>query len=320
MTTSRMTAFVQELRCGMVQRDGAAFNDGQVLEAYISHRDQTALADLVLRHGPMVWGVCRRVLSNHHDAEDAFQATFLVLVRKAASIVPREMVANWLYGVAHQTALKARATAAKRKGRERQVATMPEPAAIDQNLQPDLQPLLDDELSRLPDKYRVLIVLCDLEGKTRKEAARQLGVPEGTVAGRLARARTMLARRLTQRGITLTSGALALLSQSVGSADVPLALISSTIKVATLVAVGQAAAAGAISVKVAALTEGVIKAMFITKLMKATAVLVLAVVVAGSGGFTYWAQAEEPGQPAGQSATPRSAPKKPRTRRCCKSK
>src|SRR5207247_5877772 len=131
----------------------------------------------------MFWCVCRRILRNYHDAEDAFQATFLVFVRKAASILPRGMVANWLYGVAHQTALKARATVAKRAGREKQVATMPEPQSRGQasgvraQQWQDLQPWLDEELSRLPDKYRAVLVVCDLEGKTRKEAAEQLRVP-----------------------------------------------------------------------------------------------------------------------------------------------
>src|SRR5207248_1960127 len=198
-------------------------------------------------------------------AEDAFQATFLVLVRKAASVVPRALVANWLYGVAHRTALKARATAARRKGRERQVAEMPEPAVTEQDLWRDLQPLLDEELSRLPDKYRAVIVLCDLEGKTRKEAARQLACPEGTVAGRLARARVMLAKRLAQRGVTLSGGALAVvLSEKVASAGVPTSVVSSTIKAASLFAAGQTA--DVISAKVAALTEGVVKAMFVTKI------------------------------------------------------
>src|SRR6516225_9442119 len=108
----------------------ADLTDGQLLENYLSRRDEAAVAALVRRHGPMVWGVCRRIARNHHDAEDAFQATFLVLVRKAASVVPREMVGNWLYGVARQTALKSRATAAKRQARERQVQQMPEPAAV----------------------------------------------------------------------------------------------------------------------------------------------------------------------------------------------
>src|SRR5262249_12112875 len=168
MATSQMSEVMRHLRRAVLLRDGAGRTDGQLLEDYISGRDGAALAALVRRHGPMVWGVCRRVLRDYHDAEDAFQATFLVLARKAASVVPRGMVANWLYGVAHQTALKARATAAKRGARERQVSRMPEPAATEHDLWHDLRPLLDQELSRLPDRYRVAIVLCDLEGKTRK--------------------------------------------------------------------------------------------------------------------------------------------------------
>src|SRR5712691_3461796 len=209
MATSEMSEVIQHLRRAVLLRDGAGLTDGQLLEGFITRHEEAGLAALVRRHGPMVWGVCRRVLHNHHDAEDAFQATFLVLVRKAASIVPGEMVANWLYGVAHQTALKARATTARRRARERQVKEMPEPQVVEQDLWPDLQSLLDQELSRLPDKYRVPIVLCDLEGKTYKEAARQLGVPEGTVAGRLARARTMLAKRLARHGLAVSGGALA---------------------------------------------------------------------------------------------------------------
>src|SRR4051794_9442977 len=158
-----MSEVIQHLRRAMLLRGGAGLTDGQLLEGFISRRDGAALEALVQRHGPMVWGVCRRVLRNEHDAEDAFQATFLVLVRKAASIASTELLANWLYGVAHRTALKARATAARRKGREKQVAEMPEPAVAEQHLWGDLQPLLDAELSRLPDKYRVVVVLCDLE-------------------------------------------------------------------------------------------------------------------------------------------------------------
>src|SRR5262249_25538048 len=159
-------------------------------------RDDNALATLVRRHAPMVWGVCRRLLHNHHDAEDAFQATFLVLVRKAAD-VPRQAVANWLYGVARQTAGRPRATAAKAGGRETQVVDMPEPSVAEVR-DADLQGFLDEELSRLPDYYRSVIVLCDLEGMTRRDAARQLAIPEGSVASRLARARALLAKRLTQ--------------------------------------------------------------------------------------------------------------------------
>src|SRR5438445_3916328 len=152
MATSRISGVIQHLRRAVLLQEGAGLSDGQLLEDFVRRRDEAALAVLVRRHGPMVWGVCRRVLRNLHDAEDAFQATFLVLVRKAASVVPRQMVANWLYGVAHQTALKARATTVKRRAREKQVATMPEPAVERQDLWDDLRSLLDQELSRLPDK------------------------------------------------------------------------------------------------------------------------------------------------------------------------
>jgi RNA polymerase sigma factor (sigma-70 family) len=283
--TSQLSEVILHLRRTVLLRDGAGLTDGQLLTDYISRRDEAALAALVHRHGPMVWGVCRRVLHDYHDAEDAFQATFLVLVRRAASVASRELLANWLYGVAHQTALKVRATVAKRKERERQVTEMPEPAVAESDLWRDLQPLLDDELSRLPDKYRSVIVLCELEGKTRKEAARQLGCPEGTVGGWLARARVMLAKRLTKRGVALSGGVFAaVLSQKAG-AGVPPSLVSSTIKAANLLAAGQAATTGAISVKVAALTEGVLKSMLLTKLKVAAAVvLVAAVTLAVAGG------------------------------------
>jgi RNA polymerase sigma factor (sigma-70 family) len=283
MANHKTSEVIQHL-CRAVQlQDRAGMTDGQLLECFLARRDAAAFAALVRRHAPMVWGVCRRVLNNHHDAEDAFQATFLVLVRKASSVEPREMVANWLYGVANQTALKARSVAAKRKGRERQVVEMPEPAIEEQDVWLDLQPLLDQELSRLPDKYRGPIVLCDLEGKTRKEAAHQLGWPEGTVAGRLAIARKMLARRLAQRGVGLSGAALAaVLSARSASASALPALVGSTIKAASLLAAGRAA--GVISVKVAALAEGVLKAMFVTKIKSGLAVvLVVGLALGGIG-------------------------------------
>src|SRR5262249_10640224 len=153
--------------------------------------------------------------------------------RKAAAVVPRDMVANWLYGVAHQTALKARATTAKRRAREKQGTAMPEPAARQQQLG-DLQHLLDQELGRLPDKYRAVIVLCDLGGKTRKEAAQHFRLPEGTVATRLATARAMLAKRLARSGLAVSGAALAAaLAPTVASAGVPASVASSTIKAAS---------------------------------------------------------------------------------------
>src|SRR6516162_5588479 len=141
MATNPMSGFIQRLRRTLFVRDRAGLTDGQLLTDYLSGLEETSLAALVHRHGPMVWGVCRRVLRNYHDAEDAFQATFLVLVRKAAALESRELLANWLYGVAHQTALKARATAAKRNERERQMTEMPEPAVADPGIWRDLQPL-----------------------------------------------------------------------------------------------------------------------------------------------------------------------------------
>jgi RNA polymerase sigma factor (sigma-70 family) len=174
-----MNKVVKHLRLAVLAAGEADLTDGQLLDAFVSRRDEAAVAALVRRHGPMVWGTVRRILRNDPDAEDAFQATFLVLVRKAASVRPREMVGNWLHGVARRTALKAKAVAAKRQAREKHVSAMPEPAApAPPDLWHDLQPLLDQELSRLPDKYRVAIILCDLQGKARKQVAGQLQVPE----------------------------------------------------------------------------------------------------------------------------------------------
>jgi RNA polymerase sigma factor (sigma-70 family) len=178
---------VRHLHRTIFAKDESGLTDGELLGHFLEHQDEAAVTALVHRHGPMVWGVCRRMFRNHHDAEDAFQATFLVLVRKAGSVRQREMVGNWLYGVAHQTAMKARATTGKRRRREQQVMAMPEVQAPEPDAAYELAPFLDQELSRLPDKYRVAIVLCDLEGKTRKEAARQLSLSEGTLAGRLTR-------------------------------------------------------------------------------------------------------------------------------------
>src|SRR5262245_33379547 len=145
MTTSQTNKLVGHLRTVALAADGAGLNDRQLLESFLSRGDEAAFAVLVRRHGPMVWGVCRRVLRSHHDAEDAFQATFLVLVRKAASIASRDLLANWLYGVAFKTAIKARAATVRQHSRERQVIEMPEPEVVDHNVCRDLQPLLDQE-------------------------------------------------------------------------------------------------------------------------------------------------------------------------------
>jgi RNA polymerase sigma factor (sigma-70 family) len=295
MATKQLRAVTETLRRATLAQEFAGLTDGQLLERYIQTREEAVFAALLHRHGAMVWGVCRRVLREDEDAEDAFQATFLVLVRKAASVVPREKVGNWLYGVARQTALYARATTARRRSREKQVSVMPEPA-VQQDPWDDLQPLLDLELGRLPDKYREVIVLCDLQGKTRKEAAQHFQLPEGTVATRLATARTMLAKRLSRQGLPVTGTVLAtLLVRNAASASVPLSVTSSTIEAATLFAAGQAAAGGVLSLQVVALAEGVMKTMLLSKLKITTAVLVaVAILGVAASGLTRQSPADKP--------------------------
>lgn len=286
MPMTSLHQMVQHLRRAVLLADGAGLTDGQLLERFLSQRDAAALAVLVRRHGAMVWSVCRRLLPNHHDAEDAFQATFLVLVRRAASIVPREMLPNWLYGVARQTALKARATAARRKVRERQLAVLPEPEVGEPDPRPDWRAWLDQELSHLPEKYRIAIILCDLEGKTGKEAAQQLGWPEGTVTGRLSRGRAILAKRLRRRGLEVSGGTLvAAGTAKTASACVPASVMSATIQAASAMAAGPAGATSAVSAKVAVLMESMLRSMLLTKLKLVMAVVLAAAVVGAGGGF-----------------------------------
>jgi RNA polymerase sigma factor (sigma-70 family) len=254
----------------------------------------------------MVWGVCRRVLRSLHDTEDAFQATFLVLARKAASIHPREAVGNWLYGVAYRTALRARSRNARRQQKERNAVDRSESySAADESWQ-ELLPHLDRELSRLPDKYRLPVVLCDLEGRSRKEVASHLQIPEGTLSSRLATARKQLAGRLRSHGLTLAGGALAaLMTQNGASAAIPPAVVAPTVKAAVLVAAGQATA-GIVSTSVLTLSEGVLKAMLLTKLRMAATALVAMIVLTGGVGvpvYRLWASQQKE---AGELASPES--------------
>ena len=235
----------------------------------------------------MVWGVCRPVLRDPHDAEDAFQATFLVFAQKATTVVPREMVVNWLHGVARQTAVRVRAAAARRSRREVRMGVLPEPAVAEARDE-ELLLRLDEELARLPERLRALVVLCDLEGHTRKEAARRLGCPEGTVASGLARARGLLARRLARRGLAASGGWLAAALSHSASAGVPAEAVTSAINVAALHAAGNAA--GAISGPVATLTQEILRAMFLKKIMTTASVAVLALgvaVTAGGGALAH---------------------------------
>ena len=282
-----------------MQHAGGGQTDAQLLARFVASRDEAAFASLVRRHGPMVLGVCRRVLGHFHDAEDAFQATFLVLARKAAAVLRRDSVSCYLHGVAYHTALRAGAAIARRRTRERQVDHMPHPEVAPPEAQ-DWLPILDRELNRLPEKYRSAIVLCDLEGRTRREAARLANTAEGTLSSRLATGRQMLARRLTRCGVSLSGGALAVaLLQRAASAQVPMTLARSTAKAAALVAAGQMTA---VSTPAVVLMKGVMKAMLFTKLRLTVGVLTVMVAL-GTVGVGYQrgnsgaAQAAPPDRP-----------------------
>jgi RNA polymerase sigma factor (sigma-70 family) len=280
--------------------------DRDLLARFANDRDEGAFAALVHRHGPLVLGVCRRVLHDCNDADDAFQATFLVLARKAGMIKRPERLTNWLYGVAYRIAYKLRAAASIRQARHQELTDMPdrEPdasAALD-----DLCRVLDDELQRLPEKFRAPLVLCYLHGKTREEAATLLGWTVGQVKGMLERGRDLLRTRLVQRGVTLSAGSLAaLLSANALSAAVSAGLACATIKAALVFVTGKATAAG----NAAIVAEGVLGAMWMTRAKVVVGVVfALALGVAGVGvgvtGFTA--------QPEENQAAPRKLAAKPK--------
>jgi RNA polymerase sigma factor (sigma-70 family) len=310
MTTGHWTTALEQLRHRLFPRAVAETPDGQLLDSFVTQGDQVAFEALVRRHGPMVLGVCQRVLRQAEDAEDAFQAAFLVLARKAGSVRPREQVGNWLYGVAYRTALKSRTAAARRRARERQVRLMTEEAVPPVRVECDWQPLLDQELHRLPARFRAAVVLCDLEGKSRKEVAQELGVPEGTLSAHLARARRLLAKRLTRQGVVLAAGGVAVLfAENAAPAAVPSSLVISTVQAAAFGAAGEAAAAGVISGQVATLTEGVLRAMFLSKLQLAiVALFVVAVAGGGLGFLTHQALADKPAADANPVKKPEADP------------
>lgn len=209
--------------------------DRQLLHRFVHDKDEAAFAELVRRYGPMVLGVGRRVLSDWHDAEDAFQATFLVLARKSGLIRRPELLANWLYGVAHRVAVRARIRAARRLERERQAAAMTVPVTLPNCdvAWRELRTVLDEEMSRLPAKYRGPLVLCYLQGLTNDAAARRLGRPSGTMSWLLAHGRNLLRKRLLKRGLTLSAGGLALwLAQQTASAAVSESLAGAAVQTA----------------------------------------------------------------------------------------
>jgi RNA polymerase sigma-70 factor (ECF subfamily) len=291
--------------------DTGADSDAGLLERFAGRRDQAAFALLVERHGPMVLGVLRRLLRHEQDAEDAFQATFLVLARRAGSISKRHSVGSFLHGVAVRVALKARTAAARRRVHERQAALMVAPAAGDEAAWHELRSVLDEELRRLPERYRAPFVLCCLEGRTKPEAARQLGWKEGTVSGRLARARERLRGRLLRCGLMLSAAAVGVLTGERALATVPVALTAAAERAGL-----PGATAGVVSARAADLADGVIGALTMAKARLATGVtLVFALLTAGLGVLACQAlppasapaASPDPGPaPAGEGAGPRA--------------
>jgi RNA polymerase sigma factor (sigma-70 family) len=278
MAADQIAKVVDHLRRVLGSQEEANLSDSQLLDLFLTQGDERGFAGIVQRHGGMVWRVCRRILPCYQDAEDAFQATFFVLIRKAASLSSRGLLANWLYGVARRTALKLKATSIKRQIKEKPFRDLP--AVEQQECWDDVKTFLDLELSRLPVKYRTAVLLCDLQGKTRKEAARLLGLPEGTVAGRLARARSMLAKRLVRHGFTLSAGAvLSQLQDVAASSRIPSTLASNALKNFRFFQVGGTAGAAVISPRVLALTSGVLRSMLLTKLRIAMITLVTVITV-----------------------------------------
>lgn len=262
--------------------------DGELLSRYAGG-DGDAFAALLHRHAPMVWGVCRRLLDNEQDAEDAFQAVFLVLMRKIEALRAPQSLAAFLHGIAYRIAHKARLTAQRQRHQEARAEMRPPSdtfAAVEQR---ELRAMLGEELERLPEKYRAPLVLCYLEGLSYRQAARQLGWRDGTVSGRLARAKELLRRRLRRRGLTLSGAALA--AMLTGPSKAPAAMVAVAARMASLFALGQAAGRAAVSMSVARLAQGALHAMSVAKLKTMAMLVAVFCLVAGGGGMAahrFW--------------------------------
>jgi RNA polymerase sigma factor (sigma-70 family) len=285
---------VEQLRLAAREPPYGESTDGQLLQRFRAHRDTEAFEELIRRHGRAVLLACCRHLREPHDVEDCFQAVWLVLARKAGSIRKPELLAGWLHGVARRTALESKASAARRRCKEMKAAR---PEAVQPDGQAELRELLDREMARLPEPFRTAILTCDVQGVSYKEAARRLGWPEGTLAGRLARARALLARRLSRHGIAMTGGALVLTLAAPADAVVPAAIAATTAQAAVLFAVDTAAVPGIVSSKAILLAQGVLYMMHMTKLKIAAILVVTLLAVAGvGGGLVPFLAGDEPGE------------------------
>jgi RNA polymerase sigma factor (sigma-70 family) len=286
-------------------------SDLQLVGAFAAGGGEAAFAALLRRHGPLVLGVCRRILRNEHDAEDVFQATFLLLARRAGSIRKQESVGSWLHGVAHRLAVRVKSQSARRQAREQQAATMRQKTPKLAAAWGELQEALDDTLCSLPEKYRAALLLCYLEGRTQEEAAVHLGCPLGTVRSRLAQGRKLLRERLARRGLAPSAGAVAALLAGGGVASaVPPALHRQTLRAAVQTAAGQAASL--VSARVADLISGGHQAMFGTRIKIATSLLVLCgLLTLGAGTLPRPLGAEPPREGATQATGPTAPAAKP---------
>jgi RNA polymerase sigma factor (sigma-70 family) len=283
MMSDGLKKTLEQLRQTLAPAEESARTDGQLLASFVASRDESAFAALVRRHGRMVFGVCRRVLGHVQDAEDAFQATFLVLACKASSLRDGEAVGNWLYGVAYRTALESKTRKARRHSRERPLDNVPSPEVPPEEPR-DWLPLLEQALNGLPQRYRTPLVLCHLEGRSRQEVAHQLGLPEGTLSSRLATARQLLAKRLARHRLALPMGViLATLADETASAAVPASLLVSMVQDALRIAAGQTVATPA-----AVLMKKVLQMMLLTKL-KVAGVFLAAVGVIGVLAASFFA-------------------------------
>ena len=305
MATGPLGALAKDLELLAGSGTVAGLTDEELLRRFQARRDgasaELAFGAIVARHGPMVLGVLRHVLREPSDVDDAFQATFLVLVRKAGSVRAVDSLAPWLYGVACRVARKAQSVAWKRARRETPGAVVEtEAEAVTPPADDfDLRPVLYEELNRLPEKYRSPVVLCHLEGLTHEEAARRLGWPVGTLSGRLSRARDTLRTRLTRRGLGVPAATLAALLAPKHASAVPPALFHLTVRAASTFA-----ARGTVSATVLTLTRGVLTSMFMNKLKTALfATTAVGLTTAGAGYVAVRGQ-----EPASAQAPPKAQP------------
>jgi RNA polymerase sigma factor (sigma-70 family) len=257
--------------------------DSQLVDRFAACRDEGAFETLLHRHAGLVWGVCRRMLKDSHLAEDAFQATFLVLAREVSSIRKRQSVGSWLYGVAYRLASRVRSDSTRRQQCEGRMRATNEPDPMTDIIRRELRPVLDEELQALPEKYRAPLILCYLQGKTHEQAAQELGWPVGTMSRRLDKGRDLLRQRLTLRGVTVSATLLTVTLANESTAAIPAGLVATTLRTAILFASGTTAVSALVSASAARLAEGLIKDAAVTKLKIAAVSLIGLVLVTGTG-------------------------------------